>query len=136
MEYFGLIVEDDGIGFDKRNRDSFGTLYSEWKVKDGAKGFGRFTCLKYLDKMQIDSVFADGDKLQSRRFKMGVDADIITDEVVGDVSRGAIGSIITTSGIKSVKFPAKGLDIIARRSRMQPDFGALATRPSWFILEV
>lgn len=110
----GFIVEDDGIGFDRRNRDSFDTLYSDWKVKDGAKGFGRFTCLKYFDRMQIDSVFAEGDKLQSRRFTMGMDADIITDEVVGDASRGASGSIVTISGIKSVKFPEKGLDIIAR----------------------
>lgn len=110
----GFIVEDDGVGFDKPNRDSFDTLYSDWKAKDGAKGFGRFTCLKYFGKMQIESVFAEGDKLQSRTFKMGMNADIITDEVVGDARRGAIGSIVTISGIKSVKFPEKGLDIIAR----------------------
>ena len=110
----GFIVEDDGIGFDKRNRNSFDTLYSDWKAADGAKGFGRFTCLKYFDKMQIDSVFAEADKLQSRRFTMGLDADIITGEAVGAASRGATGSIVTISGIKSVKFPEKGLDIIAR----------------------
>jgi hypothetical protein len=110
----GFVVEDDGIGFDKRNRDSFDTLYSDWKAKDGAKGFGRFTCLKYFETMQIDSVFTEDDKLLSRRFTMGMDADIITDEIVGDASRPSTGSIVTIRGIKSVKFQEKGLDVIAR----------------------
>lgn len=110
----GFVVVDDGIGFDKENRDSFDTLYSDWKATDGGKGFGRFTCLKYFDKLQVDSVFADGERLLSRHFTMGKDADIITDEKVDTASRPATGSIVTISGIKSVKFPEKGLDIIAR----------------------
>lgn len=110
----GFIVEDDGIGFDEINRDSFDTLYSDLKAKEGGKGFGRFTCLKYFEKMQIDSVFAEGDKLLSRRFTMGMDADIITDEVISGAARSSTGSIITIRGIKFVKFPEKGLDVIAR----------------------
>lgn len=120
----GFVVEDDGIGFDKRNRDSFDTLYSDLKATDGGKGFGRFTCLKYFDKLQVDSVFADGESLMCRRFTMGKDADIITDEKVAPASRTTTGSIITISGIRSVKFQEKGLDIIARAlvERLLPYF--------------
>lgn len=110
----GFIVEDDGIGFDKCNRDSFDTLYSDLKAPDGGKGFGRFTCLKYFDKLRVDSVFTDGERLMCRRFTMGKDADIITDEKIDNASRTSTGSIITISGIRSVKFPEKGLDVIAR----------------------
>src|SRR3546814_1421888 len=48
----GFIVKDNGIGFTKDNRDSFDTLYTEQKITDGGKGFGRFTCLKYFDRVK------------------------------------------------------------------------------------
>lgn len=110
----GFIVKDDGIGFNKLHRDSFDTLYSDMKVKDGGKGFGRFTCLKYFDKLAVDSVFADGDALVSRRFTMGKNADIIIEETIDKASRSETGSIVTISDIRFVKFPEKGLDVIAR----------------------
>ncbi len=44
----GFRVKDNGIGFTKTNRDAFDTLYTEQKIADGGKGFGRFTSLKYL----------------------------------------------------------------------------------------
>jgi hypothetical protein len=46
----GFRVKDNGIGFTKTNRDAFDTLYTEQKIADGGKGFGRFTCLKYFDR--------------------------------------------------------------------------------------
>jgi len=110
----GFIVEDDGIGFDQRNRDSFDTLYTDWKANDGGKGFGRFTYLKYFDTCEVESVFRDSETLRSRRFKMGMAADIIVGEAITDTSKTATGSIVTISGIKSVKFHEKGLDVIAR----------------------
>lgn len=39
----GFVVKDNGVGFTKTNRDSFDTLYTEQKIADGGKGFGRFT---------------------------------------------------------------------------------------------
>jgi hypothetical protein len=106
----GFVVEDDGIGFDQGNRDSFDTLYTDWKAKDGGKGF----CLKYFDRCQVESVFREGDALQCRHFKMGMAADIIVNEQVCDTPKTTTGSIVTISGMKSVKFHEKGLDIIAR----------------------
>jgi len=76
----GFIVTDNGIGFNKRNRDSFDELYTEQKKADGGKGFGRFTCLKYFDRMNVRSVFMEDGEHRERTFRMGLDKDIIVDE--------------------------------------------------------
>jgi len=110
----GFIVTDNGIGFDKRNRDSFDEVYTEQKKADGGKGFGRFTCLKYFNHMNVRSIFADGDTLSERTFRMGLDKEIIIDETVRTVAEGAIGSSIEITGIKSVKFHDKRIETIAR----------------------
>src|SRR3546814_2378183 len=63
----GFIVKDNGIGFTKDNRDSFDTLYTEQKITDGGKGFGRFTCLKYFYRVKVSSTFEDGGEYHDRR---------------------------------------------------------------------
>ena len=52
-------IIDNGIGFTDENRESFDTLYSDYKIEQGGKGFGRFTCLKYFDGLHIDSNYFD-----------------------------------------------------------------------------
>lgn len=110
----GFIVKDNGIGFTQANRDAFDTLYTEKKVTDGGKGFGRFTCLKYFDRMKVTSAFADGDTYQNRSFSMGLDKDIIVDEQVSASAAQDTGAVVEISGIKSVKVPDKGLETISR----------------------
>lgn len=110
----GFVVEDDGVGFDKEHRDSFDTLYSALKVSDGGKGFGRFTCLKYFERLSVESIFRDGDALKARSFDMGLGNDIIINENLRDLKTGETGSKVTIRGSKSVKFSEKGLDVIAR----------------------
>lgn len=110
----GFIVSDNGIGFTQQNRDSFDKVYTEQKLCEGGKGFGRFTCLKYFELVKINSVFAEGQEYKERTFKMGLDEDIIIDEYVNDITTTDTGSKIEISGIRSVKFPDKGIDIISR----------------------
>jgi hypothetical protein len=110
----GFIVKDNGVGFTKTNRDAFDTLYTERKMLDGGKGFGRFTCLKYFDQVKVSSTFAEGDTLRDRSFKMGLDKDIIVDENVCESSARQIGTRVEISGIKSVRFPDKKLETISR----------------------
>jgi hypothetical protein len=110
----GFVVKDNGIGFTKTNRDAFDTLYTEQKMADGGKGFGRFTCLKYFDRVKVSSTFAEGDTFRDRSFRMGVDKDIIIDEKEGQSQAQATGAIVEISGIKSVKFPDKKLETISR----------------------
>lgn len=110
----GFIVKDNGVGFTENNRNAFDTLYTERKIADGGKGFGRFTCLKYFDRVSITSTFADGDIYRDRTFKMGLDKDIIVDEQLADSQSQETGSRVEVSGIKSVRFPDKGLETISR----------------------
>lgn len=92
----GFTVEDDGVGFDQAHRDSFDTLYSELKAEDGGKGFGRLTCLKYFERLKVESVFNDGTGLRSRCFDMGTKNDLIVDEIISNTVATATGSKITT----------------------------------------
>lgn len=110
----GFRVKDNGIGFTKTNRDAFDTLYTEQKIADGGKGFGRFTCLKYFDRVKVSSTFAEGDAFHDRSFRMGLDKDIIVDEKEGQSQAQATGATVEISGIKSVRFPDKKLETISR----------------------
>ena len=110
----GFVVQDDGIGFDQQHRDSFDELYTALKAEEGGKGFGRFTCLKYFDNFTVDSIFQDDSGFHSRSFKMGLGSDIIINEAVGKTDKEDTGSIVTISEIKAIKFPDKGIDVIAR----------------------
>jgi hypothetical protein len=113
-EVDGFIVKDNGIGFTKDNRDSFDTLYTEQKIADGGKGFGRFTCLKYFDRVKVSSTFEDDGTYRARAFGMGLGKDIIVDEEETVAQSQQTGSVVEISGIKSVKLPDKRLDIISR----------------------
>jgi len=110
----GFRVKDNGTGFTKTNRDAFDTLYTEQKIADGGKGFGRFTCLKYFDRVKVSSTFTEDDALRDRSFRMGLDKDIIVDEMEGPSLAQATGATIEISGIKSVRFPDKKLETISR----------------------
>jgi hypothetical protein len=110
----GFVVKDNGIGFTKTNRDAFDTLYTEQKIADGGKGFGRFTCLKYFDRVKVSSTFAEGAAFRNRSFRMCLDKDIIVDEKEGPSQAQATGATVEISGIKSVRFPDKKLETISR----------------------
>ena len=110
----GFRVKDNGTGFTKTNRDAFDTLYTEQKIADGGKGFGRFTCLKYFDRVKVSSTFTEDDAFFDRSFRMGLDKDIIVDEMEGPSLAQATGATIEISGIKSVRFPDKKLETISR----------------------
>src|SRR3546814_4622842 len=87
-----FIVKDNGMGFTDNNRNAFDTLYTERKIADGGKGFGRFTCLKYFDRVSVASTFADGDAFRDHTFRMGLDKDIIVDEQLTDSQSLETGS--------------------------------------------
>jgi hypothetical protein len=113
-EVDGFAVSDDGVGFTQINRDAFDTLYTANKLAFGGKGFGRFTCLKYYDRLTVDSVFREGDQFQRRTFDMGTKNSIIEREEVEDTDQRATGTTVTISGARHVKMTDRSIDIIAR----------------------
>lgn len=52
----GFKIIDNGVGFDKKNRESFSEYLSRYKSKLGCKGIGRFTWLKVFENISIQSL--------------------------------------------------------------------------------
>jgi hypothetical protein len=120
----GFDVEDNGIGFTKEHRDSFDTLYTDLKINEGGKGFGRFTCLKYFEDLKVKSVFKDGDALKTRSFSMGKDHEIIVHEKVTGSDQTETGSTVTLSALRTRRAFDKKLSTIAHNlvERLLPYF--------------
>jgi hypothetical protein len=76
----GFEIVDNGIGFTDEHLESFDTLYTDHRIEEGGKGFGRFTCLKYFDDVRIRSDYRDGSRLRCRSFTMGHGTDIVVNE--------------------------------------------------------
>ena len=77
-----FIVEDNGIGFDKTNFESFNTAHSANKIRYGCKGVGRFLVLKAFDNMKIESTYSDGKNngFHKRNILFDVENEITSDE--------------------------------------------------------
>ncbi|MDX1749115.1 MAG: ATP-binding protein [Methylophaga sp.] len=113
-EISGFTVTDNGIGFNDEHRESFDTLYTEQKISEGGKGFGRFTCLKYYEDVEYNSIYTEGEEFFIRSFSMGKDKEIIVDE---NLHVCEPSTTRTTVKLKNAikPFPEKNLSHIARR---------------------
>ncbi len=121
----GFEIEDNGIGFTDEHRESFDTLYSDRKIAEGGKGFGRFVCLKYFEELRVRSVFQEGPAFKFRSFSMGKDNDIIVGEEVTDSKSENSGTVVRLANLKK-NTPAfeKKLSTVARNlvQRLLPYF--------------
>lgn len=117
-------IEDNGIGFTDAHRNSFDTLYTDLKITDGGKGFGRFICLKYFEDIYVRSVYWDDAGFRARTFMMGKDTDIIVNENLTTSDKEASGTIVTLSALKKERSFDKKLATIARNlvERLLPYF--------------
>lgn len=107
-------IEDNGIGFTEEHRQSFDTLYTDLKISEGGKGFGRFICLKYFEDLIVESVYRDKEGFKQRRFSMGNDYEIIVNENVSESTEQNSKTIIHLSALKNGKLIDKKLETIAR----------------------
>ncbi len=122
VESFTVI--DNGIGFNHENRESFDTLYTDQKIEQGGKGFGRFICLKYFEDLIVESVFEEGSGRKKRSFRMGKETDIIVDEKLEDCRDGEVGTRATMRKVKRRGFSDKPIKTMARTlvERLLPYF--------------
>ncbi|ALC17790.1 hypothetical protein DSOUD_3064 [Desulfuromonas soudanensis] len=123
-EVIGFDIEDNGIGFTDAHRKSFDTLYTDIKIEEGGKGFGRFTGLKYFEDLHVKSVYRDGDSFKLRSFSMGKEHEIIVREKVAAVDGTDTGSTVTLAMLKGGRGFDKKLLTIARNlvERLLPYF--------------
>jgi hypothetical protein len=64
----GFRVEDDGIGFNTQNFESFQTADTTLKISKGSRGIGRLLWLIAFEKVRIESTFREENKLYRRSF--------------------------------------------------------------------
>ena len=107
-------IEDNGIGFTDEHRESFDTLYGDLKIREGGKGFGRFTCLKYFENLNVESVYRARAGFKERKFSMGKGNDIIVNERISESTKKESGTVIHLSVLKKGKSIDKRLNTIAR----------------------
>lgn len=55
-------VIDNGEGFSPANLKSYQTAYTRKNINFGCKGVGRFTILAAFEKIEIESIYVEGDK--------------------------------------------------------------------------
>ncbi|MCY4375217.1 MAG: ATP-binding protein [Spirochaetaceae bacterium] len=120
----GFEIQDDGIGFTKEHRDSFDTLYTDLKITDGGKGFGRFICLKYFEDLHVKSVYQEGSDFKSRSFAMGKDHEIVVREQIAASEHKECGTVVSLTGLNKRNVFDKKLSTIAKNlvERLLPYF--------------
>lgn len=123
-EIVGFDIEDNGIGFTDTHRKSFDTLYTDFKITEGGKGFGRFTSLKYFEDLHVKSIYRDSDGFKFRSFSMGKEHEIIVREKVEVSDKTDTGSIVALATLKGGRGFDKKLSTIARNlvERLLPYF--------------
>lgn len=113
-EVIGFDIEDNGIGFTDAHRKSFDTLYTDLKITEGGKGFGRFTSLKYFEDLHVKSAYRNGSGINVRSFSMGKEHEIIVREKDGPSNRSDTGTTVTLSTLRGGRGFDKKLPTIAR----------------------
>lgn len=111
-------IEDNGVGFDDVNFDSFLTFDSVHKEMIGGKGIGRFSWLKAFESVHITSIFYQNNKKYRREF------DFVLEEIpvknhflIEEDSAIPEKTTIRLKGMKSVyrtRFPNK-MDAVIRK---------------------
>lgn len=123
-EVIGFDFEDNGIGFTDAHRKSFDTLYTDLKISEGGKGFGRFTSLKYFKDLHVKSTYHDGSSFKSRSFSMGKEHEIIVREKIASHDGLNTGTTVSLIELKGGRGFDKKLSTIARNlvERLLPYF--------------
>lgn len=81
----GFIIEDNGIGFNDENFQSFDKVHSSRKKRVGGKGVGRLLWLKAFEKAKIDSVYRDNGEFVRRTFEFSIPHDGVGDQQTSKV---------------------------------------------------
>ena len=95
-------IEDNGVGLDNDNFESFLTYDSRQKVKKGGKGVGRLTWLKVFERVHVVSLYYEPKSLMERRFDFLLDnAQALQNYHVGETTAGT--DLGTTIQLKTLK---------------------------------
>lgn len=95
----GFRVSDNGVGFNDENMGSFETLDSELKANKGCRGVGRLLWLKAFSRVEVNSVFNEGEGFRSRSFRFDASNGVSAPEDQ-DVKNEMLKTIVHLDGFK------------------------------------
>ena len=75
-DVIGFSIEDNGIGFNTTNFESFRTLDTEYKVSKGGRGIGRLLWVKCFDRVRVSSVYEESGEKRKRIFSFDAQSGI------------------------------------------------------------
>lgn len=113
----GVVIRDNGEGFNEANFEAFQEADTPSKINLGGRGVGRFTWLKAFDRAEVDSIFESKDARWRRRFGFELCDEGVVNPSLEPVTTGAPYAQVSLIGLKpryAVTFP-KQTDAIARR---------------------
>ena len=112
----GFLIEDNGIGMNVANYDSFQLLDSTYKAAKGCKGVGRLLWLKAFDAVKVSSVYKSGDVLKCRSFIFSNRGILNPSESIAEAT-SIIGTNVELCFIKSEYYETipKKTDTIAKK---------------------
>lgn len=96
----GFSIEDNGIGFNTTNYDSFKTSDSTHKHHVGCKGLGHFIWLKAFEDVRIESVFEENGERYLRNFVFTLNKNNQKKGEDPDSTSENIGTVIHLNGFK------------------------------------
>lgn len=110
-------VTDNGVGFNDENLKSFDTLYTEYKISLGGKGFGRFTYLKFFTRVRVESLYTEGKTTKYRSFSLGKKESIVENLVTNMATAKEVSTTLFLTDLYDEYLDKydKNLDTIAKR---------------------
>lgn len=93
-----FLIEDNGVGFNPSNFDSFNDAYTDHKNEKGGKGVGRFTILRAFKEMKVHSKFEVNGGLHERSFTFDLKREVTETEKSKPINDGMTGSTVELSG--------------------------------------
>ena len=130
-------IEDNGIGFNKVNFDSFLTFDSAHKLAIGGKGIGRFSWLKVFKEAHITSVFVENGIKYKREFDFLLEDTPVQNHTIKEVSdKVVVRTVIKLREMKSEyrsRFPSQ-METVLRKVLIHFLPSLIAASPSIKIL--
>jgi len=135
-QILGFDVEDNGIGFNDENFDSFNTSDSRHKEERGGQGVGRFLWLKVFDRARIESIYDSNGDLYKRSFSFQATPDGIHKHSITPVKGRKVGTVVHLREVQSRYengIPARGTTIAMRIVEHCLKYFVLDRAPSMYL---
>lgn len=113
-EIQSITIQDNGVGFNPTNVESFDELYSDLKIERWCKWFWRFMFLKYFDSVKIESDYFEDEKLQYTSFDFWRQEEFVENQLFSVSTKEYPWTTLYLNGLREWKYDKK-LSTLSRK---------------------